>query len=62
MASVNDDLIRLRGNNPGRKWQCNRENPSLIILFTPRSGSTWLGKLLEETGVPIRLATAVSGI
>jgi LPS sulfotransferase NodH len=23
----------------------------MVILFTPRSGSTWLGKLLEETGV-----------
>jgi len=51
LTTVNDDLVRLRGNGPGRKWQRGPDRGSLVVLFTPRSGSTWLGKLLEETGV-----------
>lgn len=51
MTTVSDDLARLRGGEPGRRWERGPDRGSLVILFTPRSGSTWLGKLLEETGV-----------
>jgi LPS sulfotransferase NodH len=51
LTTVSDDLARLRGGEPGRRWERGPDHGSLVILFTPRSGSTWLGKLLEETGV-----------
>jgi LPS sulfotransferase NodH len=51
MVTVSDDLARLRGEDPGRRWARGQDKGSLVVLFTPRSGSTWLGKLLEETGV-----------
>src|SRR5260221_2131425 len=51
MLSVGAELGRLRGSEPGRKWACPEDLQSLIVLFTPRSGSTWLTSLITATAV-----------
>jgi LPS sulfotransferase NodH len=47
---VRNDLERLLRGSEGRTWVRPAGVPTLVILFTPRSGSSWFGGLLTKTG------------
>jgi hypothetical protein len=48
--TIHTELAHLR-RGEGQKWTYPESVESLILLFTPRSGSTWLGGPITGYGV-----------